>query len=242
MRRHDATERYANGWYALDNPDWHEPDAPHKARAVAGLVRALGWRPRLVVDVGCGTGAVLAALRGELADASPGARWEGWDVAPEAIARASRREDPRLRFVLGDYTVDGPRADLALCLDTFEHTPDDVGFVAALAARADRLVLRIPLDLSVLDVLRPARALEARRRFGHRHAYTRELAFAVLDEAGLEVLAWRHHRVPPDTPTPRARLVDAVRRGLFAVAEAPTVRLLGGWSLLVAARPRRGGP
>lgn len=240
MKSERAAALYTSGRYAHENPDWHERDAPHKARAVAGLVSALGWTPASVVDVGCGTGAVLRHLREELdrAGAPRVARWEGWDVAPEAIARASRHEQPGLRFVCGDYTAEGPRADLLLALDTAEHTPDDVAFLAALAARADRLVLRIPLDLSVLDVLRPARALEARRRYGHRHAYTRELAFAVLDEAGLEVLTWRHDRVPPDTPTPRARLVDAARRALFTLAEEPTVRWLGGWSLLVAARPR----
>lgn len=238
MQAERVSELYTSGRYARENPDWHERDAPHKARAVAGLVRSLGWRPASVVDVGCGTGGVLRRLREELGPEAPGGRWEGWDVAPEAIARAARHEAPGLRFVCGDYAADGPRADLLLVLDTAEHTPDDVAFLAALAARAEHLILRIPLELSVLDVLRPARALEARRRYGHRHAYTRELAFAVLDEAGLEVLAWRHDRVPPDTPTARARLVDAARRALFTLAEEPTVRWLGGWSLLVAARPR----
>lgn len=241
MDRHDVTELYTSGRYARENPDWHASDAPCKARAVAELVRTLGWRPRHVVDVGCGTGEVLAALQEELEGSGwvRQARWEGWDIAPEAIARAVRLERPRLRFYQGHLPAEASRADLLLCLDTFEHLADDVGFVAELASRAENLILRIPLDLSVLDVWRPARAVEARRRYGHRHAYTRELAMSVLKEAGLEVLAWKHHRVPPALDGPRARAVDALRRGLFTLAEEPAVRLLGGYSLLVAARPRR---
>src|SRR5690606_26945956 len=80
MDRHDVTELYTSGRYARENPDWHASDAPCKARAVAELVRTLGWRPRHVVDVGCGTGEVLAALQEELEGSGwvRQARWEGW--------------------------------------------------------------------------------------------------------------------------------------------------------------------
>ncbi len=56
-------------------------------------------RPRLVVDLGCGTGALTATL----ADRWPQALVEGVDASPEMIAEAAALAIPgRLRFALGD--------------------------------------------------------------------------------------------------------------------------------------------
>lgn len=230
-------ELYEGGRYAELNPDWHEADAPEKAEALAGALRSLALKPRRVVDVGCGTGEVLRRMKRcfDREGLLPETEWEGWDVAAEAIARAAEKAEPRLRFVHGDYLSDGQPADLVLCVDTFEHVADDVAFLSRLRSRGRWFLFRIPLDLSVLDVLRPHRMLEARRRFGHRHAYTRELAFSVLREAGYEVLTWRHHRVPPELGGMRSRVVDLGRRLLVGLAEDAAVHLVGGYSLIALA-------
>ena len=57
---------YTSGRYAEANPDWHEADAEHKARVLGDLIGYLGLEPRSVVDVGCGTGAVLRHLKAQL--------------------------------------------------------------------------------------------------------------------------------------------------------------------------------
>ena len=36
---------YRSGRYAVDNPDWHEADAPHKAEALARFLRFAGLQP-----------------------------------------------------------------------------------------------------------------------------------------------------------------------------------------------------
>jgi hypothetical protein len=119
-----------------------------------------------------------------------------------------------------------------LCVDVVEHVPDDLAFLRALASRADTVLFRIPLDLSVLDVVRPHRLQAARTTLLHLHAYTRALALGAIEAAGYCVIHTRYDRVPPPTDTPRRRIVDAVRRGLYAVAPDATVSILGGWSLL----------
>ena len=103
----------------------------------------------------------------------------------------------------------------------------------------EHFVFRIPLDLSSLDIARPHRLLAARARWGHLHAYTRELAHAVLDDAGYHRLWETYHRVPPQSTSARDRWVDRGRRALFAAAPHRTVRWIGGWSLVIAAKPYR---
>lgn len=233
-----GADLYTSGRYAEANPTWHEEDAPHKAWALAETIRYCGLRPATVVDVGCGTGAVLYHLKTELDPELPETSYEGWDIAPAALRRARQREQHRLTFVCEDFLESERVADLILCVDTFEHVGDDVAFLRALRPRAPWFLFRIPLDLSLLDLARPRRLLTARRAYGHRHAYTRELAYQALREAGYTVAYARYHRIPQERFSPRGRVVDLARRGLFAVHPHTAVRLLGGWSLIVTASAR----
>lgn len=230
-------DRYRSGAYASANPDWHEADAPHKAAAVASLLRWAGASPRTVVDVGCGTGAVLRHLRAALHRDWPRTTWEGFDVAPEAIRRARQREGEAISYVEGDFLESERRADLVLCLDVVEHVADDEAFLRALRGRADQFVFRLPLDLSVLDVLRPRRLRAYRRDYGHRHFWTRAMAEDLLRATGYRIVHARYDRVPPPAAGPRGRTVDAVRRAAVAAVPRGAVALLGGFSWLVLAEP-----
>ena len=231
------TEPYTSGRYAIDNPDWHEADAPHKARALANMIRFSGLHPSTVADVGCGTGGVLWHLVQILGEDLPHTAWEGWDVAGEAIRRARKREGGRLHYVKGDFLASERRVDLLMAIDVVEHVADDVGFLQALRSRADWFLFRFPLDLSAWDLVRPGRLVNARTRYGHRHVYTRELVLLTLQDAGFEVEHVVYDRVPPPRETVRQRAVDAFRRGVHQVAPTLAARWLGGFSLLLLARP-----
>ena len=61
--------------------------------------------------------------------------------------------------------------------------------------------------------------------------WCRGRAIARLEEAGFEVVAERFHRIPAGGPVGRA-----VRWAGYRVAKRATVRMLGGWSLVVLAR------
>lgn len=229
---------YSTGAYADQNPDWHDADADHKAHALAAVIRFAGLAPRSVVDVGCGTGRVLMSLKAELDPELPSTAWEGWDIATEAIRRARDREGERLTFVAGEFLESERRADLLMCIDVVEHVDDDLGFLARLRSRADWFLFRIPLDLSALDIVRPGRLLDARKRWGHRHFYTREMALDLLSTAGYQVETERYDRVPPPLDSTRRRIVDLARLGWFRLSPDRAVRWVGGFSLLVLARPR----
>ena len=101
------------------------------------------------------------------------------------------------------------------------------------------LLLHIPLDLSAASVLRETPLLAQRRGVGHIHYFTRGLALELLSECGYEILetsyTGAHLRQRRGLG---GRLASMVRRVVFALNRDMGVRLLGGDTLLVLARPR----
>jgi hypothetical protein len=63
MRADDVAARYVNGSYYARHPGWHDEDAAWKAREIAALLRRNDVTPRRVVEVGSGSGGVLAGLQ-----------------------------------------------------------------------------------------------------------------------------------------------------------------------------------
>jgi trans-aconitate 2-methyltransferase len=92
--------------------------------------RVRAERPRLVVDLGCGTGALTATL----ADRWPGALIEGLDRSPEMIAEASARAIPgRLRFDVADVRDWRPAApvDVVVSNATLQWLPEHAALLPA---------------------------------------------------------------------------------------------------------------
>lgn len=222
--------RYDDGVYRADNPGWHDEDAGHKALATWRFVRDCGLQPEGVVDIGCGVGGVCRRLKDVWCSV------EGWDIALDAIREAQQR-DPCSTYIHGAYHEEDEHTSLALLLDVVEHVDDDVAFLRSVADRCDDLILRAPLDWSVLDHLRPNRIERARTQYGHVHIYSRRSLLERLDEAGLIVLRVAYDRVPPGRPdTPWGHLTERIRRMGVATAPSLTAWLLGGFSVFVHAR------
>lgn len=124
-----------------------------RRRILKALVRRIlpPARNALVVDVGCGTGANLAALA-ELYTCI------GIDPSETAIRLARERfpaVDFRVGSGLGDLPVSGQRADLFLLLDVLEHVADDFELFSEIAAEARpgaRILLTVPADPSLWSV------------------------------------------------------------------------------------------
>ncbi len=213
-------------WATGDEHAMYEADAAHKVEGICRLVEDCGLRPRTVLDLGCGTGAVLAGVCARL-----GASGIGVDVDPDAIGRIAGY--PGVRFELGDARDTPHTADLVLCVDVFEHVPDDVGFLRAVRDRGRWFAFRVPLDDAAWDRLR-GRTARFREEYGHLHAYTWGRAVRTIEAAGYEVRCVRPHRIPAG-----GLLSRGIRRVAGAVAPRLATRVIGGWSLLVLARGGR---
>lgn len=231
-----TTALYTEGDYARLNPSWHVEDSPWKARQIAGLLADHTLAPHSVCEVGCGAGAVLAALQPAL----PHTRFVGYDVSPDAIAIARPRSNEMLSFVQGSPIPAEP-FDLMLAIDVIEHIEDYFGFLRAIAPQARRHIFHIPLEMHVSAVARVAPLIAARRGVGHLHYFSRETALAALRETGYAVIAERftHGGAELQQKRLRARLATLPRAVAGAISPGLAARWLGGFSLLVLATADR---
>lgn len=226
---------YESGAYLEANPTWHAEDSAWKAEKIAGLLARNDVTPASVCEIGTGAGNVLAHLSRQL----PGAQCVGYEISPQAFDLARRLERPGLRFELGNL-LQRPDAgfDLVMAIDVFEHVEDYMGFLRALRGKGRFKVFHIPLDLSVQMVWRSAPILHARSAVGHLHYFTKETALATLVDTGYEILSWEYtsHSLELPPRNAKVRLLRWPRRLAYSLHRDWTVRILGGFSLLVLAR------
>jgi SAM-dependent methyltransferase len=112
-------------------------------RGVADVVRA--FAPEDILDVGCGEGYALAALRALGIDCP----LAGIDVSAPAIAEAQRRVPGATFRVMDalDLAREGRRYDLVMMLEVLEHIPEPARMLPALEALARRfVVLSVPWE------------------------------------------------------------------------------------------------
>ena len=239
LRQDPASRRYLGDEYLKRNPSWDQEDSPWKAERVLRLMRRHGLAGPRVVEVGCGAGGVLA----ELALALPEARFRGYDIAPDAARLwPPHGRIPNLELEVGDFLArEEAPYDLALILDVVEHVGDPFTFLDRMRPRAAHHILHFPLDLSAVGVLRGSPLMHVREKVGHLHFYTKDLALALLVDAGYEVVEWAYTGAAFSAPqrTWRTRLASLPRRLAYALSKDAGVRLLGGETLMVLARPAK---
>ena len=132
-------EFYEGVWAAL--PDDPEPWAWERRRALLLAEARPGER---VLDLGCGAGRFVAALRDHGADAV------GVEIAEAALERARRNvpgADLRLLAPDGAIPLGHGEVDLVWCSEVLEHVPDTVALlteVRRVLARDGRLLVTVP--------------------------------------------------------------------------------------------------
>lgn len=134
-----------------------------------------------VLDVGCGTGGTVKALRGL-------ARFTGLDMSPTAARFAARRTgEAVLCGMATDLPLQDASMDAVLALDVFEHVPDDGRAVAEV-----RRVLRPGGALVATVPCHPALFSEHDRALHHVRRYTRDGFLGLLRAHGLhpERVTW----------------------------------------------------
>ena len=221
---------YEDGSYLRANPTWGEEDLAWKAAQVIKILNRNGLRPAQIADVGCGAGAILDQV-----SAAFDAMGAGYDIAPEAFSRSSRRARDRLRFHRQDILETNSCFDLVLALDVVEHIDDYIGFLRNLRKYGRHHVFHIPLDMNVQNVARSAPMAKFRRNLGHLHYFSKDTALATLEYAGYRVDDWFYtplfsafHR--PDVLYNIAKLPRYV--GMW-ISKDLSARFLGGVSLMV---------
>jgi ubiquinone/menaquinone biosynthesis C-methylase UbiE len=226
---------YLSGEYLARNPFWHLEESAWKAFQIMRMLQKNQIAPGTVCDVGCGAGEVLRQLQKALAS---DCKLYGYDVSPQAIDLATSRANERLHFCLEDLCrADGAWFDLLLVLDVLEHVEDYHGFLRQLKAKGRYKIFHIPLDISVQTVFRKNGLLKRRHLHDHLHFFTKATALRALRDTGYEVLDHFYTaRAIELGDALSQRLLRVPRKLCFALHKELTVRILGGYSLLVLAR------
>ena len=215
-------EEYAR-MHAIERTNWWFSG---KRRALRALLRRAGCGPpgpgEVVLDVGCGTGAVLERL------ASPGIP-VGIDDHEEALGFVREGGISRLlRANATDLPVETGSVGRAFLLDVAEHVPDDAAVFAELRrvlARDGVAVVHVPAH--------PALWSPHDEVLHHVRRYRRDELEGKLGEAGLEpiVLGWTFAAALAPAAVVRAikRRGDGEPRADFDVVPGWADRLLRTW-------------
>jgi trans-aconitate methyltransferase len=174
--------------------EWLERTAGPKADSVEQLLAAGSLRPRLLVELGCGTGALVRECqRRRLAR-----EFLAVDQSEPALRRL-RETAPDIEVVQADVaTMDlaarGP-IDVLLVSHVLEHLEQPRAFLESLVAKADFGHLLVEVPLEDLPLVRWRHRGEDRtdNRAGHVQFFTAATFRALLEAAGLEVVATRRY-------------------------------------------------
>ena len=226
---------YIDGEYLTNNPGWHVDESAFKVDEIVRMIDRNRLQPKTICDVGCGAGEVLRLLQERLNEECV---FSGYDISPQALELCRPRSNERLQFKLGDISQDEDTFfDLMLVLDVVEHVEDYFGFLNAIRSKSELKIFHIPLDLSVQTVLRKRGLLKRRELHRHIHYFTKQTAIETLRDCGYTPLdySFTSHSLACGKAMGQT-IARLPRKMCFAIHQDLTVRILGGYSLLVLAR------
>jgi SAM-dependent methyltransferase len=192
---HDFYENcYSAGPQGENSGRWRELGAVIKANHVAKLIERSGIdAPDVVVELGCGDGAVLA----ELGRRKIGGTRVGLDISSSGIRMASNRpEVAQARVFDGRHIIaaDG-EYDLAIATHVLEHVPQPDLLLREMLRVARAAIVEVPLERN-LSARRPA-ARVASEAAGHLHRFTARRIRAMIADAGWRVEGEIFDPLPP---------------------------------------------
>lgn len=194
---------------------WRALGAVGKADHVLALCQRAGLRPRAVVEVGCGDGALLS----ELHRRGLGVTLAGFEITDAATALARQR--PEIDMV---QTFDGKHLpvaegtyDLGILSHVLEHVPDPAALLAEVGRACRAVVIEVPLEAN-LSAARSSKRKGA-VEVGHLQRFDRAAVAAVVEQAGMGIVG------ELDDPLPRAM------HRFFAATAPERLRADAKWAL-----------
>lgn len=231
-----SANMYTDGRYLAQNPDWGRGDAPFKVAFIRDLMQRNNVRPRNIIELGTGSGAILESL----ANTEGVEELRGYDISPQAIEMAQRIQSPKTQFFCEDLLQRNDyHSELMLVIDVLEHVDDYYQLLRTIRARSDYFIFHIPLDLCCRTLLKPHVMLQQRRAVGHIHYFNYDMVRWMLEDTGYTIVDWTYTGSETDRGMDRSwkgQLKKTLRRWSFALGKDLSARLWGGYSMMILAR------
>jgi hypothetical protein len=228
----DIQSLYQEGTYLSNNPNWHAEDASWKVSNIIKMLSGQSLSLSSVCEVGCGSGEVLL----QLSHQTKYVQYSGYEISPQAFEICRTKQHDSLSFFHADLTHDqSVYFDLLLVIDIFEHVEDYLGFLRSLKTKSKYQIFHIPLDMNVSSVLRKNPIIFARQQVGHLHYFSKDTALATLQDLGYEIVDsfYTCGSIELSPKTIKTQMMNLPRKFLYHLDPDFTVRVLGGFSLMV---------
>lgn len=227
---------YQTGEYLEKNKDWHVSDSPWKAGNIYKMIQRNKLDYKSVCEVGCGAGEILKQLSFKMPS---DVNFEGYEISPQAYELSKSRENDRIKFHLKDLLEEDKsvKFDIVMAIDVFEHIEDEFDFLRKLKSRGKYKIFHIPLDININSIIQD-KFMVGRRTVGHINYYTKETALATLEDTGYKIMDYFYTADSLELPrkTLKSKIAKLPRKLLFNLNEDATVKLFGGFSLMVLAK------
>jgi SAM-dependent methyltransferase len=199
--------------------EWRTLGAIDKSRNIECMIESVRSEIESVLEVGCGTGAVLT----QVAARKIGSRFTGIEIGTER-PQQPKHENLCIRAYDGETIPYEDRSfDLVYATHVLEHVTDERGFLGEIRRAARRYIyIEVPCELHLRTT---RRALQQTLYIGHINSYTPDSFALQLETSGLRVRKLRvfdHsyavHRF--SSPAWLAMLKTAARGGLLRLSES----------------------
>ena len=231
-----SNDIYIDGTYLAKNPTWGIEDAPYKAAIIGNLLSKNKISPNEIIEVGCGSGAILSSLHSQWNNAIS---YQGYDISPQAIAMAKKTNPASIQFFNEDFTKKEIHTDALLMIDVIEHVDNYYEFLANLKSRAKHFVFHIPLDLSCRTILKPHVLFQQRESVGHIQYFSKEMVLWMLRDKGFVVVDWIYTKPTTDLDKPntwKRGIKKALRNFSFYLHKDLSAKCWGGYSMMILAK------
>ena len=233
---------YSKGEYFSDTQR-HSHDAAFKAnnflKLFSKFVKQNNIEINSFVDVGCGSGDIIKIIADSLnANNSNLIKFKAYDVSPHI----QNIKNEGIEYINGDFCESDEFVDVVTLFDVFEHVPDPIEFIKAVAKRCKIIGFHIPLDNSIMLALRN-KFRHKLRTVGHLLFMDTALALNLLALSGLKVVDYEYtfaFLAPSGYSTIFGKLIFPLRYLLAKIIPWLLSKTLGGASLIVLAITKKG--
>lgn len=227
---------YETGEYLDKNKDWHVSDSPWKAGNIYKMIQRNRLDCKTVCEVGCGAGEILKQLSYKM---PKDVQFEGYEISPQAYELSKSRQNDCIHFHLKDLFKEDESVqfDAVMAIDVFEHVEDEFDFLRKMRTRGKYKIFHIPLDININGILQD-KFMVGRRTVGHINYYTKETALATLEDTGYRIMDYFYTADSLELPrkTFKSKLAKFPRKLMYNVNPDLTVKVMGGFSLMVLAK------
>ena len=225
--RDDYAQKYAR------NPDfqaeWLRRGAKEKANSVEVLLAHPNIQPHSILELGCGSGAVI----GELQKRNLAKTYFGIDYSKDAIQLMANHY-PEIKGMVGDVTqlekpFDVNHFDILVCSHTIEHLEDPLTFLRGISKLSfDYLIIEVPLEDLFLGRFKSLFRNRKNNSAGHVQFYNRKSLQKLILQVPCEILEDRLYAPVLSQDTLRFAYGDRSLPG--RIHKAMTERLFPLWT------------